>query len=1044
MFDKFKKFTKTQQFKKVLPVFIGIIAVFSVIMLAVESRANLEPVESIKITSNNLDYNSNQAGSWQLEKTAKWSGYKKANITFDLDTTASNNKTVDVIYALDTSGEIFGDSLKLNFLESLNNSMEEVLAKGGNVALAQLSISPRIVSGFTNNLSTLNNAAESLQFTTYGRQYDKMFEVINTLLESHSNSSDREVVLVIVTDRYSNQDSSAKAWYQILKDKFSYLTISGVQYNASNQSIAFLNQISDYQFAAIPQNIDSKLNESVSVTNHDYNNFEVIEYIDNEYYTVNDISDIKVSVGEISISTEKNMQKIVWTLPQGMKSGLQASMDISVQVKDKFVDKGGVYPTSKKTEVTSKIKDISEDIKTDKTTILADNYYVTYEANLPSGCSSITVPEKEKKSVYSLVTISEETPVCTGYTFKGWMIDTENVKQPNDSTFTMPEKNVVLKATWASTSIVKSMDGTVYTEKILGNLPKATNSKTRFLNLTTITKEKIESIEFVSTNTVPSDVVASWDASEQQNGSIMGWYYNSTTPGKYNVYIGQKGGVIANEDSSNLFYYLTELDSLNINKLVVKNVKNMANMFNATGFLSTKFILNLGDQFDTSNVTDMQYMFYQTGSYCNLFTLNLGDKFNTAKVTNMQRMFSMAGQNSSYFTLDLGNHFDTSDVTDMQYMFDRTGVKSNIFTLDLGLKFNTSKVTNMREMFKNTGADNTGFKLNLGPNFDTSSVTNMIRLFEGTGRSSTVFTLDLGDKFNTINVTDMMQMFNETGYSSTSFKLELGSKFDTSNVTNMFGMFNNTGYTSPIFTLDLGNNFNTSKVEIMGSMFSGSGYKSLVYKLDLGSKFDTSSVMSLYNRDDMSNMFSETGYTSPVFTLNLGDNFDTSKVRAMNSMFYRTGYSSTNFTLNLGTKFDTSNVEDMSYMFSNTGYKSTVIKLDLGSKFDTSNVTNMDSMFENSGYSSTIFTLNFGNQFVTSTTTSINGMFYGAAHSSSNVIFDLRGFNFNSSGNTIFNTYDAITYTQKAYVKNSSDVNLVKNVYGFSGTIVDCSGTSCP
>ena len=348
-----------------------------------------------------------------------------------------------------------------------------------------------------------------------------------------------------------------------------------------------------------------------------------------------------------------------------------------------------------------------------------------------------------------------------------------------------------------------------------------------------LVKNKIEKLEFVNSNKVPDDAIGSWDVSEQQSGGIMAWYYDSDSNGRYEVYIGQEEGVIANSNSSYLFQNLPYLSSINLASLDISKVTNMSYMFYQTGFSSTVFTLDLGSDFDTSNVTNMQNMFCETGYSSTVFTLDLGDKFDTSKVTNMGSMFASVGYRSKVFNLDLGKQFDTSKVTNMNGMFGETGYSNTVFTLDLGDKFDTSNVTGMRMMFDSTGRNSTVFTLDLGDKFNTSNVTNMSYMFRQAGLNSPVFTLDLGDKFDTSKVTDMQSMFSDTGNKSTVFTLDLGDKFNTSNVTTMSWMFARTGWSSSVLTLKLGDKFDTSKVTDMSYMFYQLGWSNSNFILDL-------------------------------------------------------------------------------------------------------------------------------------------------------------------------------------------------------------------
>ena len=474
---------------------------------------------------------------------------------------------------------------------------------------------------------------------------------------------------------------------------------------------------------------------------------------------------------------------------------------------------------------------------------------------------------------------------------------------------------------------------------LLANL-KATSSVAatgKFLD-GPLVKNTIEKLEFVNSNKVPTDAIGSWDVSEQQNGAIMAWYYDSDANSKYEVYIGQNEGVVANSNSSYLFQNLTYLSSINLANLDTSNVTNMQSMFYYTGYSSTMFTLVLGNEFNTSEVTNMSYMFLNTGYSSPVFTLDLGDKFNTVNVTNMSYMFNGIGYSSVAFTLNLGDKFNTSSVTNMSSMFRETGYSNTIFTLNLGNQFNTSNVTNMSGMFRETGYRSTAFILSLGDQFNTSKVTDMYAMFYETGYNSPIFTLDLGDKFDTSNVTDMRNMFSSTGYKSTAFKLDLGDKFNTGNVSKMSNMFNGTGYSSTAFTLNLGEQFDTSNVTTMSNMFNGTGYSSTAFTLNLGEQFDTSKVT------DMSYMFMYTGYKSTAFKIDLGSKFDTSNVTTMNFMFYYTGYSSPVFTLNFGNKFDTYKVTNMGSMFEYTGYSNPGYTLDLRS-FTFDQITNFNYVF---------------------------------------------------------------------------------------------------
>ena len=300
--------------------------------------------------------------------------------------------------------------------------------------------------------------------------------------------------------------------------------------------------------------------------------------------------------------------------------------------------------------------------------------------------------------------------------------------------------------------------------------------------------------------------------------------------------------VYLNRDARSMFYWMSNLTSLDLSNFDTSKVTNMQGMFEHMRNLTTLNLSNFNtskvtdmnsmfhdmfkltsldlSNFDTSKVTDMGAMFYEMR---NLTTINLSN-FDTSRVTNMGNMFSYM---TGITTLDLSN-FDTSQVTNMYGMF---SFMYNLTTLNLS-SFDTSQVTNMYGMFSSTSNLTT---LNLS-GFNTSNVTNMGYMF---AYMSNLTTLNLSN-FNTSNVTDMGGMF--CGMSNlTTLNL---SGFNTSNVTNMGNMFSHmTGLT----TLDL-SNFDTSKVTDMGYMFSlwdNEKPKDKLEKIYVNNDFDTTKLTNI-------------------------------------------------------------------------------------------------------------------------------------------------------------------------------------------------------
>ena len=142
-------------------------------------------------------------------------------------------------------------------------------------------------------------------------------------------------------------------------------------------------------------------------------------------------------------------------------------------------------------------------------------------------------------------------------------------------------------------------------------------------------KSSIITATFLDHKNVPSNAVESWDVSEAGDGSVMAWVTRDKEDNtKHHLYIGGVDGVIANANTSFLFYEFLEITEIHFN-----------------------------DNFDTSNATTMFAMFDRCKK---LVHLDLSS-FNTEKVTNMRSMFYEC---VNLKTVDLSS-FNTSNVNTM-------------------------------------------------------------------------------------------------------------------------------------------------------------------------------------------------------------------------------------------------------------------------------------------------------------------------------------------------------------------------------------------
>ena len=343
--------------------------------------------------------------------------------------------------------------------------------------------------------------------------------------------------------------------------------------------------------------------------------------------------------------------------------------------------------------------------------------------------------------------------------------------------------------------------------------------------------------------------------------------------------------------SNKLFYYLTDVTSIDLSHIDTSKMTDMGRMFEGCYKLASLNVSNL----NTSNVTNISGMFDRCSSLTSLDVSN----FNTSNVTNMSDMFNGCYKLAS---LNISN-LNTSSVTNMKEMFcDCSGLTS----LDVS-SFNTSKVTDMSSMFNGCLGLTS---LNVS-NFDTSKVINMYGMFNFCYRLTS---LDVSN-FNTSKVTDMSSMFqNCAGLTSLNV-----SKLDTSKVTRMSGMFSELNLTS----LDV-SKLDTSNVTDMRYMFNSC---ERLTSLDV-SKLDTSNVTS------MESMF----YNCYGLTSLDVSKLDTSKVTDMSYMFYECR----KLTSLDVSSFDTSNVTNMGSMFSCC---SGLANIYVSDKWNTDKVTDSGGMF---------------------------------------------------------------------------------------------------
>lgn len=434
---------------------LSILFVAFLIFFITNSFAALTPTSSITVPSTTLSYSDKEEGAWQFTKTAKWISKGKAEINIKVNTLEKKrNDYTDVILVLDTSGSMVGEKLT-QVQNDVNELINDTIPKGNKIALITFNDTATIVNNFTDDASLLHDSINNLTVTGETNYYQALVKV-DEVLNSYKKKSNRDCVVLFLTDGLPTIETPIEVGeYKYLKSKYNYLDINGIQYELGDVVLTGIKNITDIQYLANKDNLSEFLYRA-SIGTANYDKFTLTDVIDTNYFNLNNVVDITTTSGEAKAVDNQ----IIWNL-DGLKSGAVAELIIDVNLNNDLIGVGGIYPTNTQTAVSYKIGSTSTMESTVKTTILKDNYTVNYIANAPNDCIVSNMPSPNNYFVYDTVKINDKVPICAGYKFKEWKIVTENVEKVGNNQFTMPEKNVTLRATWKKLSIAKSMDGKI-------------------------------------------------------------------------------------------------------------------------------------------------------------------------------------------------------------------------------------------------------------------------------------------------------------------------------------------------------------------------------------------------------------------------------------------------------------------------------------------------------------------------------------------------------------------------------------------------------
>ena len=360
-----------------------------------------EEVKKVEIQSNDYD----NPASWHIDKSAKWTGTNKAQVTFDVNSIMKIGEHYkDVVLVLDISGSMSGDKLEKVKSDSIE-LVEYLLSDSHNkVAIVTFESTSTVLQTFTNDKNTVIEKIQSLT-STGCTNYNAALQNVDVVMNGYTKESNRDVVTLFLTDGYPNEDTPNQVGtFEVLKDKYPYMTINGVQYEMGTDIINEIKEITDSQWVADQSTLNNVLFEA-SVSPIVYEDFIIKDYIHDDYFKINSVDDIKVSMGTVSLEEDSGVQKIIWNLGKNsFMTGGTAKMTINLILKEQYVGSEGFYPTNKRETINYKLPEETEkSVNSTNTPVLKNNYEVLYDTNTPTGCTLPSI-ENEKHFIYQNVT----------------------------------------------------------------------------------------------------------------------------------------------------------------------------------------------------------------------------------------------------------------------------------------------------------------------------------------------------------------------------------------------------------------------------------------------------------------------------------------------------------------------------------------------------------------------------------------------------------------------------------------------------------------
>ena len=450
---------------------LSLIAILGGIIIAYKTKTTSAAadhvVKEVFIDSEHADFENREPGSWEIKKSAKWTGRGRAEVEFQLRTTIKESTNpYDIMLIADVSGSM--DGSRVNAVEEGANKLIDELIVDGNdnkISIISFGTNAKIESDWSRDkedlkakVDTFDSYASDIQNLT---NYYDAFVKANELMANYQHSDDRNTVIVFLTDGLPCWETPKQvAEYAALKENYPFVTVNAIQYEMGPFIMNSIREVSDRQFIADEGSIADAIIEA-SMIRLNYSSINISDFVNPDYFEFDSEAEnnIVASRGTAEYSLDYGLDRITWAI-EDMPSGTGASLKIKIKLKDDQMNATGYLPTNRHEIISTELPETPrESMYREETPVLQNAYYVYYESNNPTNCSAYNMPWTETHYVFEVVEISKKIPTCAGNNFTGFRMVSEGMDQFNDDMFVMPESNVNIRATWSSISLEKTMNG---------------------------------------------------------------------------------------------------------------------------------------------------------------------------------------------------------------------------------------------------------------------------------------------------------------------------------------------------------------------------------------------------------------------------------------------------------------------------------------------------------------------------------------------------------------------------------------------------------